>query len=371
MSIRVMIVDDSPLVRKMACDILNGDPDLEVVATAASAEFALGKLERDNPDVITMDMEMPGMGGLAAIREIMRRRPTPIIVLSAYARHGADLTLQALEAGAVEFVLKPAASLSGGLEAVARELVEKVKWAADVKVRAVEGTWRGPLTAVKPLERPASAAELHRRGSPQPELVAIGTSTGGPVALRTVFSALPGDFPLPIVVVQHMPPVFTRAFAERLDSLCALSVREAEDGDEILPGRILIAPGNFHMTVLRCVQDPRNRQQGSRRLQRVELNQKDPVSGHRPSVDVLMHSVAREYGPRAVGVIMTGMGKDGAEGLRELHRRGGLVIAQDKETSVIFGMNREVIANGDADLVLPVDRIAEELIQCAYATAYA
>jgi two-component system chemotaxis response regulator CheB len=350
--IRVMVVDDSPLVRKIATDILGSDPEIEVVATAATAEFALQKLERERPDVITMDMEMPGMGGLEAIRKIMTLKPTPIIVLSAHARRGAELTLQALEAGAAEFVLKPAASLSGGLDAVARELIEKVKGACGIATK--------PLQA-RPEERPLvnlRRAPAAVRGKGAYELVSVGTSTGGPVALKAMLSRLPGDFPLPIVVVQHMPPVFTKAFADRLDSCCTLSVKEAEDGDPVLPGSVLIAPGDFHMSV--------ERRDGQAK---VLLNRREPVNGHRPSVDVLMHSVAREYGPRAIGVIMTGMGKDGAAGIREMHHKGAHVIAQDKESSVIFGMNREVIHNGHAGEVVALEWIAEALMERAGAKA--
>ena len=350
--IRVMVVDDSALVRKIATDILSADPEITVAATAANAEFALGKLERERPDVITLDLEMPGMGGLEAIRRIMGLRPTPIIVMSAHAQKGADLTLQALEAGAVDFVLKPSNSLSGGIPAIARELTEKVRDAARIVMAAPQP---GPGTPVEPspteseqaVSAPVAAPSVDGEGY---DLVAIGTSTGGPVALKTVLTQLPGDFPAGIMVVQHMPPVFTKAFAERLDACCSVRVKEAENGDAILPGRVLIAPGNWHMTVTRFGAEPR-----------VLLNQNDPVNGHRPSVDVLMRSVAREYGARAVGVIMTGMGKDGAEGLRELYARGGRVIAQDKATSVIYGMNKEVVQNGNAHEVVPVDQIASRL----------
>jgi two-component system chemotaxis response regulator CheB len=344
-----MVVDDSALVRRIATDVLSSDSEITVAATAANAEFALAKLERERPDVITLDLEMPGMGGLEAIRRIMDARPTPIIVMSAHAQKGADLTLQALEAGAVDFVLKPSNSLSGGIPAIARELTEKVRDAARIIMtpRTVPET---------PAAEPAAAAALVAMPAFDGEgfdLVAIGTSTGGPVALKTVLTQLPGDFPAGVVVVQHMPPVFTKAFADRLASCCAVKVKEAENGDAIMPGRVLIAPGNWHMTVTRSGIEPR-----------VLLNRNDTVNGHRPSVDVLMHSVAREYGARALGVIMTGMGKDGAEGLRELRERGGRVIAQDQGTSVIYGMNKEVVQNGDANEVVPVDRIAVRLRTC-------
>ena len=349
--IRVMVVDDSPLVRKIVSDLLESDTGLSVAATASSAEIALRKLEKIKPDVITMDIEMPGMGGLEAIREIMKKQPTPIIVLSAFAKRGAELTLQALESGAVDFIAKPANSLSGGVTGIAGELIEKVKHASRIKVEKFEEEAEGQKIEArnkrkyeKPAVIPSSLVTY--------DLVAIGTSTGGPVALKTVLHRLPGNFPSGIVVVQHMPPVFTRAFAERLDSLCSIEVKEANNGDEILPGRALIAPGDYHMAVTRFNTNPK-----------VMLHKREPVSGHRPSVDVLMHSVAREYGPRAVGIIMTGMGKDGADGIKEMKKKGAFIIAQDKESSVIFGMNREVVRNGDADEVVSVYNISDNLIE--------
>jgi len=376
--IRVMVIDDSALVRRIASDILSADPEITVVATAAQAEFALLKLDKEKPDVITLDLEMPGMGGLEAIRRIMATRPTPIVVLSAHAQKGAELTLQALDLGAVDFALKPSASLSGGLTAIATELTEKVKDASRIVFAgpaaggpavtspavtspavtspAVTAATAAPAPAAAPLPlkaptRPARP-RLEYAGETECELVAIGTSTGGPVALKTVLSMLPGSLPVGVVVVQHMPPVFTKAFADRLNDCCELSVKEAENGDAILPGRVLLAPGNWHMTVSKFGAGPH-----------VALSQSENVNGHRPSVDVLMRSVALEYGSRAVGVIMTGMGRDGAEGLRELHRRGGHVIAQDRESSVIYGMNREVVQNGGADEVVPVDRIADRIVE--------
>ena len=359
--IRVMIVDDSPLVRKIASDILSSDPEITVVATAATAEFALAKLPRERPDVITLDLEMPGMGGLEAIGKIMSLLPTPIVVMSAHAQKGAELTLQALEAGAIDFVLKPSSSLSGGLSAIARELVEKVKDASRVVLPRTPSLGI-PLEALSGIGAPAGLRTPPPVVAAPPandgegcDLVAIGTSTGGPVALKDVLTKLPQDFPVGVVVVQHMPPVFTKAFAERLDSCCAVRVKEAENGDAILPGKVLIAPGNWHMSVSRFGVEPR-----------VLLNQSETVNGHRPSVDVLMHSVAREYGSRAIGVIMTGMGKDGAQGLHELRVRGGRVIAQDKGSSVIYGMNREVVESGDAHEVVPVDQIALRLCACAH-----
>ena len=360
--IRVMVVDDSALVRRIASDILSADPEITVTAVAATAEFALAKLPRERPDIITLDLEMPGMGGLEAIRRIMSVCPTPIVVMSAHAQKGAELTLQALEAGAIDFVLKPSSSLSGGLSAIAGELVEKVKDAGHVILARTPtlgtppDTMAGIRASVAPRPAEPTVAFPPAKDGEGCDLVAIGTSTGGPVALKAVLANLPPGFPAGIVVVQHMPPVFTKAFADRLDTCCAVRVKEAEHGDAILPGRVLIAPGNWHMTVSRFGTEPR-----------ALLNQNDAVNGHRPSVDVLMHSVAREYGSRAIGVIMTGMGKDGAEGLHELRVRGGRVIAQDRASSVIYGMNREVVQSGDAHEVVPVDEIASRL--CAYSNS--
>jgi len=347
--IRVMVVDDSPLVRKIVTDILSAQPDIGVCATAPSGELALHKLERSQPDVVTMDINMPGMGGLAAIRQIMGSRPTPVIVLSAFAHRGAEHTLQALEAGAVDFVLKPSVSISGGVAQVARELVEKIRQAAQIDLA--------------PLAPPAPAAAEPRAEAPAPapapapvalrpvEIVAIGASTGGPAALKVVLQSLPEDLPVGVVVVQHMPVLFTRPFAEHLDAICQVAVKEAEHGDEIVDGRVLVAPGDRHMTVTR---------EGGR--PRVLLNQDEPVGGHRPSVDVLVRSVAREYGCRAIGVIMTGMGKDGAQGIGELRDQGGYVIAQDSATSVVFGMNGEVVRRGAAHAVVPVSTIAGAIL---------
>ena len=368
---RVMVVDDSALVRRIVSDILSTDPDLEVVATAAQAEFALAKLEREKPDVITLDLEMPGMGGLEAIRHIMATRPTPIVVLSSHAQRGAERTLQALDLGAVDFVLKPSAGLSGGVTDVAAELTGKVKSAAKAASSAARTATRTGAAAMEapPVAQPASGAErapyaaeraqyaaerapyAAERAQYAAEIVAIGTSTGGPVALKTVLAMLPADLPVGVVVVQHMPAVFTRAFADRLDACCAVAVKEAEHGDLILPGRVLIAPGGWHMKVSRFGGEPR-----------VLLDQNAAVNGHRPSVDVLVRSVAAEYGGSAVGVIMTGMGRDGADGLHGLRARGGHVIAQDRDTSVIYGMNREVIEGGDADEVAPVEQIAGRIV---------
>jgi two-component system chemotaxis response regulator CheB len=349
--IRVLVVDDSPLVRKIAADIINSGSGMEVVATASSAEIAMRKMEKYNPDVMTMDIEMPGMGGIAAISEIMATKPTPIIVLSAFAKRGAELTMQALDLGAVDFIPKPTSSLSGGITDIARVLIEKVKEAVKIKVKKIEKPGKESEHKESEPEVAQEEREKSFKKSGAFDLVSIGTSTGGPVALKTVLTQLSTNFPVGVVIVQHMPPVFTHAFANRLDSLCKIDVKEAEDGDFILPGRALIAPGDFHMTVTTFNTKPK-----------IILQKWKPVSGHRPSVDVLISSVAREYGNKAIGVIMTGMGKDGADGMSELKKKGGYVIAQDEASSVIYGMNREVILNGDADEVVPAYNIPDRII---------
>ncbi len=349
--IQVIVVDDSPLVRKIATDILDNDPGISVIAVASSAEIAMRKIRKLKPDVITMDIEMPGMGGHAAISEIMKTMPTPIVVLSAFAKRGAELTLQALELGAADFIAKPTSSISGGITDISGDLIEKVKYASGIRVKkAVVKEDETGESKPRRSEEPSTRKKV-KVTSDMFDVVAIGTSTGGPVALKTVLSRFPKNLPVGVVVVQHMPPVFTNAFAHRLDSLSEVSVKEAADGDLILPGRVLIAPGDFHMTVNNNNLKPK-----------VHLRKGKPVSGHRPSIDVLIHSVAREYGNRAIGVIMTGMGKDGAEGLAELKENGGHVIAQDEETSAVFGMNREVIRNGHADTVVSVIQIADRVI---------
>lgn len=344
--ISVLVVDDSPLVRKIAADIIDSGTGMEVIATAPSAEIAMRKMVKFNPDVVTMDIEMPGMGGIAAISEIMATRPTPIIVLSAFAKRGAELTMQALDLGAVDFIPKPTSSLSGGITDIARELIEKVKEASKIQVKKIEKPVNENEQTESEPEADHEVKEKSFKKSGIFDLVSIGTSTGGPVALRTVLTQLSANFPVGVVIVQHMPPVFTNAFANRLNTLCKIKVKEAEDGDFIMPGRALIAPGDFHMTVTKFNTKPK-----------VILQKWKPVSGHRPSVDVLISSVAREYGNKAIGVIMTGMGKDGADGMSELKKNGGYVIAQDEGSSIIYGMNREVIRNGDADEVVPVNNI--------------
>jgi two-component system chemotaxis response regulator CheB len=344
--IRVLVVDDSPLARKVIAGTLQGETGISVVDTAPNAEIALRKIESLRPDVIVMDLEMPGMGGLEAIRHIMRENPTPIIVLSAFAQVGGEATVRALELGAVSCLTKPGGAHSGRTGEIAEELRAAVFEAHQIRPEVLKGGRGTPQTVGA-----GAAAGFSGAGPRRCQVVAIGASAGGPVALAQVLEDLPADFPVPVLVVQHMPVGVTAAFARRLDSQCRVRVREAEEGDELAAGRVLLAPGGLHLTVAR---------RPDRRVT-ARLDFSEAVNGHRPSVDVLAASVAGCFGSQALGVIMTGMGRDGAQGFALLRRQGGRVLAQDEATSAIFGMNKAVIDNGDADEVLPLGSIAARL----------
>jgi two-component system chemotaxis response regulator CheB len=351
--IRVLVVDDSALARKVIAKALEGDPGIGVVATASNAEIALKRIESLHPDVIIMDLEMPGMGGLAAIRTIMQENPTPIIVLSAFVHGGAEASVRALELGAVSCLAKPGGPGSGRTSEIAPELIAAVLEAHQIRPEALE--------AGHPSRQGAGSAQRissteHRRY----QVVAIGASAGGPIAVAEVLKGLPANFPAPVLVAQHMPAGFTAAYARRLDNLCRVRVREAQEGDELASGQVLLAPGGLHLTVARRTE---------RRVV-ARLDDSEAVNGHRPSVDVLASSVADCFGTRALGVIMTGMGRDGAQGFARLRRQGGLVLAQDEASSAIYGMNRAVVENGDADEVLSLGAIAARLGElCSLASA--
>lgn len=337
--VRVLVVDDSALMRKLIPLILERDPEIEVVGTAMDGAFALKKIAELQPDVMTLDLEMPRMDGIETLRTIMRNVPLPVIVFSTHSREGAYSTFKALALGAIDFVAKPKDAAAGNLDPVAYQLAEKIK----VAKRA------GGPKALPKLEAEAAAVPKKsvRAAIPPNRIIAIGISTGGPNALQYVLSQIPGDFPASFVIVQHMPEGFTDMFARRLDECCALDVQEAKSGDLLLAGRVLICPGNRHMMVRRM---PRG--------EMVVLSDGAPINGHRPSVDVLFHSVAQEFGLTAVGVLMTGMGDDGAEGLGTIKAAGGVTIAQSEDTCVVGGMPRAAIMKGYATKVLPLDGIA-------------
>jgi len=331
-SVKVLVVDDSALMRKLIPQMLVGDDSIEVVGTAMDGSFALKKIEELKPNVVTLDLEMPGMNGIDTLKEIMRREPVPVIVFSSHSTEGATVTMKALGLGAFDFVPKPKDATAHMAE-TARELIAKVKAAADCKLKP-----RIMLGApAKPEKAPAAS------GSPN-KVVAIGVSTGGPQALEYVLSQLPGDFPGVIVVVQHMPDGFTDMFARRLDEVCPLRVKEAQSGDVLQPGRVLVCPGNRHMKVKRLPLGDI-----------VVLSDEPRVNGHRPSADVLLRSVAEEYRANAVGVLMTGMGDDGAEGLGAIKKEGGMTVAQNEESCVVYGMPKAAIERGYAIRVVGLD----------------
>jgi len=343
--VRVLIVDDSALVRQILSRLLATDPAIHVVGTAPDPVTAERKLETLAPDVLTLDVEMPRMDGLAFLERLMRVRPMPVVMVSALTQRGCEATLRALELGAVDVVPKPHVDVRERLEDVAAELVAKVKAAARARPRPR----RAAAAAPRP---PASGMPTYRASE---AVVVIGASTGGTEALREILTALPATAP-GIVIVQHMPEGFTAAFARRLDALAAVRVAEAADGDRVLPGHALVAPGNRHVRLVR---------DGA--AVRVALVDGPPVNQHRPSVDVLFASAAAALGPNAVGVLLTGMGRDGAEGLLALRRAGARTIAQDEATSVVWGMPREAIALGAAERVLPLDHIPGAILALAAA----
>ena len=336
--VRVLVVDDSALMRKLIPQMLEGDEAIEVVGTAMDGSFCLKKIEELKPDVVTLDLEMPGMNGIDTLKEIMRRNPVPVIVFSSHSTEGASVTMKALGLGAFDFVTKPKDTSAHMIE-TARELSAKVKAAADCKLkpRILAGA-------------PARAEKVAAPAGAPNKIVGIGVSTGGPQALEYVLSQLPGDFAGAITVVQHMPDGFTDMFARRLDDVCPLRVKEAQSGDLLLPGRVLICPGSRHMKVKRLP------------LGDIAVLSDEPrVNGHRPSVDVLLRSVAEEFRSNAVGVLMTGMGDDGAEGLGAVKREGGMTIAQSEESCVVYGMPKAAIERGYAIRVVGLDTMGSTL----------
>ncbi|MGA8530706.1 MAG: chemotaxis response regulator protein-glutamate methylesterase [Acidobacteriaceae bacterium] len=348
--IRVLIVDDSAVVRQTLAALLSSDAEIEVTGTAGDPYAAAEKIAEQLPDVITLDIEMPRMDGVTFLRKIMAQHPIPVVICSSLAEEGTASALQALEAGAVEIVTKPRLGVRQFLEESRTAICEAVKAAASARVRPLRAVHRvEPKLTADAMLAPATSAMARTTE----KVVVVGASTGGTEALKTLLEALPPDT-AGIVIVQHMPELFTRAFANRLDGLCAITVKEAETGDTVLRGRALIAPGNHHLLLQRS---------GARYY--VEVRDGPLVCRHRPSVDVLFRSAARYAGPNAVGVIMTGMGDDGARGMLEMKQAGATTIAQDEATSVVFGMPKEAIKLNGVDKVLALEAIAGAILSCA------
>jgi two-component system, chemotaxis family, protein-glutamate methylesterase/glutaminase len=340
--LRVLVVDDSALMRKLIPQILARDSEIEVVGTAMDGEFGLKKIEDLRPDVVTLDLEMPRMDGLETLRQITRRSRVPVIVVSALTTEGASATFKALALGAFDFVAKPRDAAYAHMNEIALDLISKIKVAAKSKLRNT--------TAAVVLDRPRPNKTGPRPRREPTKVIAIGISTGGPNALQYLLQQLPGDFPGSIVVVQHMPAGFTEMFSRRLDESCAIDVKEAQSGDLLIAGRALICPGDRHIKVRRMPL-----------ANTVVLSDEARMNGHRPSADVLFRSVAAEFGSRAVGVLMTGMGDDGAEGLGSMKDAGALTIAQSEESCTVFGMPKAAIERGYAMRVVPLDMLANAL----------
>jgi two-component system chemotaxis response regulator CheB len=347
--IRAVIADDSPFICRLLSTYLQSSPDVQVVGTALNGLRAVELIKELRPDVVTLDLEMPEMDGLGALEQIMYDCPTPVVMVSGVSRQAARVTLQALDLGAVDFILKYTPGVDIDPEVLRQDIIAKVRAAARIKVirslRSAPTVHPEVLPVVTPL--PLVSPSVWQPGS----VVVIGASTGGPVALRELLMQLPKDFPAAIVIVQHMPPAFTSVLAAQLNRQVALKVKEAAPGDLLQPGLVLVAPGDFHLLV---------RADG-----RVELNQGAEIGGHRPSVDVTMQSISQIYGARVKGVLLTGMGGDGALGMVAIHSKGGQTFAQDAESCVINGMPQRAIDKGAVDTIAPPARIAQ-LLTLAY-----
>ncbi|WP_372526718.1 chemotaxis response regulator protein-glutamate methylesterase [Piscinibacter sp.] len=354
---RVVVVDDSALVRSLLTEIINRQPDMECVG-AASDPFAAREMIRNvNPDVITLDVEMPRMDGIDFLSKLMRLRPTPVVMVSTLTERGADVTLRALELGAVDFVAKPKIGVADGLKLLAQDITDKVRIASKAHLRRLSlnppgGDGGADAATARPAPTIASLGRLSTE-----KIIFIGASTGGTEATKEVLMNLPPDCP-GVVITQHMPPGFTRSYAARLDGLCKIRVAEARDGERILPGHAYIAPGGFHLSVERS---------GANYIARVADG--EPVNRHKPSVEVLFKSAARVVGPNALGLMLTGMGADGAKAMKEMRDAGSYNFAQDEASCVVFGMPREAIAEGAANEVLPLTQIAPKLIERLRSTA--
>jgi len=341
-----LVVDDSAFMRRAITKILENEPDIRVVATARSGEEAITKAQQENPDVITMDVEMPGMGGLEAVRNIVAHQRVPIIMCSSLTREGADTTFRALELGAVDFIAKPDAAYTN-INEVARDLVAKVRTFARRGARPMAAHEASERAAERKLGRDPAVAPMHTSARGNFECVAIGTSTGGPVALSHVIPYLPADFATPIVIVQHMPLGFTRPLADRLNAQSKLRVVEAASGMLLAKGTAIVIPSGRQVRLVRSLGEVE-----------VQLSADDGTSLHVPSVDIMTEQVANVYGPLSVGVILTGMGQDGVKGLKRLKARGGYVVGQDEKTCVVYGMPRAAAVAGLVDRVAPLDEIS-------------
>ena len=354
---RVVVVDDSALVRSLLTEIINRQPDMQCVGAAADPLVAREMIRELNPDVITLDVEMPRMDGIDFLAKLMRLRPMPVVMVSTLTERGADVTLRALELGAIDFVAKPKIGVADGLRLLAEDITDKVRIAATAQVRKPAPREPGSASGVaSPASKPPASITALGRLSTE-KVIFLGASTGGTEATKEVLMALPPDAPA-VMITQHMPPGFTRSYAARLDGLCRISVTEASDGERVLPGHAYIAPGGLHLSVERS---------GANYIARVRDG--EPVNRHKPSVEALFLSAARVVGPNALGVMLTGMGADGAKAMKAMRDAGSWNVAQDEASCVVFGMPKEAIAAGAIHEVLPLGAIALRLIERLRSTA--
>lgn len=338
---RVLVVDDSALVRKLLSEIINDEKDMMAIGAAPDPLAAREMIRNLNPDVLTLDVEMPRMDGLDFLERLMRLRPMPVVMVSTLTERGSDITLRALELGAVDYVSKPKIGIAGDLKNYAEEITGKIRAAMQARPRRIQSNGSSPAQLLPSVGNRILSTE---------KIIVIGASTGGTEAIKDVLVQLPPDAP-GVLVTQHMPEAFTKSFAARLDGLCRIAVKEAEHGERVLPGHAYIAPGHSHLLL---------RRSGANYM--TELSQGPPVNRHRPSVDVLFHSAAAAGGPNVVGVILTGMGKDGAVGMLEMKKAGAFNISQDEDSCVVFGMPKEAIRLGGVDRIVPLDAIPAEII---------
>lgn len=341
--IRVLVVDDSAFMRRVISDMINGEPDMEVIATASDGLDAVEKCSLERPDVVTMDIAMPNMDGITALEHIMQRCPTPVLMLTGISKEEADVTIRSFERGAVDFVAKPSGQISLDIHKIKDELLEKIRHTSSVEVKCIE-------------IRPSEPVKVEKEPPEEMKVVVIGASTGGPQAIAEILSKLPRNLNYAVLIVQHMPPTFTKSFAERLMKHTGLDAKEAEEGDIIEDDTVLVAPGDLHMRVkLRNIE--------GRMRPTVTLTNEPKVHNVRPSIDVLMGSVAEVFGKNTIGVILTGMGKDGAAGLESIKQRRGGTIVQDEATSAVFGMPKAAIERAGPDVVLPLEGIAASIAE--------
>ncbi len=358
--IKVLIVDDSALVRDLLKEILDSDPEIEVVGTAMDPYLARNKIKSLNPDVITLDIEMPKMDGITFLKNLMKLRPMPVVMISTLTEKGADITLEALEIGAIDFLPKPKLDLRKKINEYKEEIIQKVKGAARAKVRPYKPSQNSQVDVLEKEVAPKQSVDAVLKKKARPSygkdtqrIIAIGASTGGTEAIRHVLTGLNPDLP-PIVIAQHIPESFSKPFANRMNGACQFDVHEAEDGQLIQPGHVYISPGSHHLIVVR---------KGSNYY--CKLHDGPRVNRHKPSVDVLFRSVADAAGPHSIGVILTGMGDDGARGLKELHDTGAPTIAQDENTSVVWGMPGVAVRLGGVDQILPLGKVARGITKLA------